>query len=169
MIAFHADDSSPGTDAIHPDAFGSYEISDPNTLYNAYEHGSEETDQTSFDQAHMAQVATGHEMQSFAWNDNELNYLADQMQFNDDSNAYYGVTDDYNNEWQPDDYGYLTLETDTLNDIIDSPRIFNGDNMECLLRAAVNIDNDNVLTVADSGASRFYWLRRLAHRCLVTL
>jgi hypothetical protein len=41
--------------------------------------------------------------------------------------------------------------------------------MECLLRAAVNIDNDNVLTVADSGASRFYWLRRLAHRCLVTL
>ena len=165
----HADDSFPGADAIHPDVFGSYEISDPNTLYNAYEHGSEETDQTSFDQAHMAQVATGHEMQSFAWNDNELNYLADQMQFNDDSNAYYGVTDDYNNEWQPDDYGYLTLETDTLNDIIDSPRIFNGDNMECLLRAAVNIDNDNVLTVADSGASRFYWLRRLAHRCLVTL
>ena len=71
----------------------------------------------SFDQAHMAQVATGHEMQSFAWNDNELNYLADQMQFNDNSNAYYGVPDDYNNEWQPGDYGYLTLETDTLNDI----------------------------------------------------
>ena len=40
--------------------------------------------------------------------------------------------------------------------------------MECLLRAAANIDNDNVLTAADSGASRFYWLRRLAHRCLVT-
>ena len=61
----------------------------------------------SFDQAYMAQVATGHEMQSFAWNDNELNYLADQMHFNDNSNAYYGVPDDYNNEWHPGDYGYL--------------------------------------------------------------
>ena len=89
----HADDSFPGADAIHPDAFGSYEISDPSTLYNAYEHGSEETDQMSFDQAYMAQVATGHEMQSFAWND-KLNYLADQMHFNDDSNAYYGVPGD---------------------------------------------------------------------------
>ena len=84
-------DSSPGADLSQPPDEHHY----PSTLYNAYDACSEEHAQMTHDQVCVAQAQAAHDIHQQQWNELEINYLADQINYDDEPKACYGVSDDY--------------------------------------------------------------------------
>ena len=147
-----ADTSAAATDisAEHQDT---YEVPDPNSSVDPYAFGAEEQKEV--------------DMHSHQWDAAQLQYIGDLAHYNEDGTAYYGVPEDYVNSWHTDEHDYLTSEAEALDHIVNMPQFFKEDNQLSCMNAfkAANVDCRTKL-VGDSGASRFYFLKRMLHECL---